>query len=965
MDSFLHQIAQHLWNRHHGHMDEVLVVFNNRRAGRFLTEELIGMDSRPFFLPRIIGIDDLINELGMLQIAPQELMLFELYDIHCQKEGPDRRFQTFEEFMSFGMMMLGDFSEIDLYMVDARSLFNTLKEHKRLGEWEPDVGDSLTPFQEKYLAFFNSLYDYYSQLRQTLTLQGRAYMGMAYRHVAENIATLAPNIHEKQVYFVGFNALSTSEKAIIKHFIDEGQGHLLVDGDDYYFNDEHQEAGLFLRKHAKTFAGIGPFEAHFAEKKKHIHIVNCPENVLQTVKAGHLLESIIETAEKEETTNGPKSPETALEKTAVVLADEHLLLPMLNALPEKVDKANVTMGYPYTYSETHKLASAILSLYNHSSKNGRFHHNDLTTICSCQIFSKALGCSDLHSQITKTLNDGKIIYLSPDEARELMSGILHDDRANHLFQSSAPTIMEVFDILRQTASILVNNNALEDNTKEQESLACLMQIVDYFRKLQTEHQFIGSISTLQKVYDRMAQRRSISFIGQPVTGLQLLGVLETRSLDFDRIIMLSVNEGILPSGKNDNSLIPYALKKNEAYQLPTFKEKEAVYSYHFYRMLQRTDEAWLLYSSESGGMGKGEPSRFIMQLKNELALRYPNIVIDEETVSTVQRQPTIPTVRTAPKGPDILQRLHDMAATGFSPSALNRYRSCPMLFFLQDVMGAREQETVSEDLESNELGTFIHDCLCEIYNLDTDRQIREQTLRTALDQLDAVTDEKYKSNALKKRSSEGKNHLYLEVAKTQIRRFLEKEIQYLEKGHTIHIEMTEHEMAIPLVLNDFGINETVTIKGTADRIDTVEGHLRVADYKSGAVDKKELHVDGEGVDFRDVSDKWFQVMTYAWLFCRSFHYEKPFSSGIFPLQQLRADFLPASWNGKLLLDHSDIDKFELMLKSLLSEMLDPNTPFVAKPKSANKSCAYCPFTRSCHPDKSKTPKRTKKNARKS
>ena len=147
MDSFLHQIAQHLWNRHHGHMDEVLVVFNNRRAGRFLTEELIGMDSRPFFLPRIIGIDDLINELGMLQIAPQELMLFELYDIHCQKEGPDRRFQTFEEFMSFGMMMLGDFSEIDLYMVDARSLFNTLKEHKRLGEWEPDVGDSLTPFR--------------------------------------------------------------------------------------------------------------------------------------------------------------------------------------------------------------------------------------------------------------------------------------------------------------------------------------------------------------------------------------------------------------------------------------------------------------------------------------------------------------------------------------------------------------------------------------------------------------------------------------------------------------------------------------------------------------------------------------------------------------------------------------------------------------------------------------------------
>ncbi len=953
MDSFLHSVAQTLWNRHQGHMEEVLVVFNNRRAGLFLQKQLQGMDCQSFFLPRIIGIDDLINELGELQIAPQEFLLFELYKIHRTKGGEDRKFQTFEEFMSFGEMMLKDFSEIDLYCVDAHSLFNTLKEHKRLGEWTPDE-TALTPNQSSYLAFFNSLYDYYNELRTALKEQKRAYMGMAYRQVAEQIDSLLEKIKEKHVYFVGFNALSTCETTIIEHCIAEGIGKVIFDGDAYYFDDPQQEAGYFLRRNAQRFPDVGPFEGHFDQKAKTIHIVNCPENILQAKKAGVILNQLLEQASEEQSPNHGKQ----LENTAVVLADEGLLIPMLNSLPEGVHTVNVTMGYPYTLTEVHNLVTALLSLYA-GSKEGRFYHKDLTELTACPILYKILGNKDLHNILTQKLSNGKIIYISPEEIIEMLDSMSNGQRLRLLFQTASPTITETFERILLLAEVIVQSETLKDNVKEKEALACLLQIIDHFKSLQTpDHPFIETLTTLQRIYERMAQRRSISFYGEPLAGLQLLGMLETRSLDFSKLIMLSVNEGTLPAGRGDNTLIPYILKKE--YGIPTFKEKDAVFANHFYRMLQRTDEAWLLYSSDSNGMGKGEPSRFILQLKNELAVRYKNITIVEEVVATQQQLPPAPTVTTAEKDAGTLQRLQEIAARGFSPSALNRYRNCPMQFYYSDVLGIKELDEISEDIESNELGSFIHDILCQIYNLDEDKVIKQETLGRALEQLDKEIDRRYQTDVLKKRSKEGKNHLYGEVAKIQIRRFLEKEMDYLNTGHPIQMLLTEYEMKMPLDVAGQGVDTPVLIKGIADRVDFVEGHLRIADYKSGSVEEKELRVESENADFRTVPDKWFQVMAYAWLFYRQYHYEKPFCSGIFPLRMLRADFMPASWNGKKLFDYTDIDRFEQLLKSLVTEMLNPDIAFIASPRNKKQSCKYCPFIHSCHPEQQESSISTKK-----
>ena len=938
MEPFLHSVAHRIWDEHRQDLDRILVVFNNRRAGLFLQKQMLALSDKPFFLPRIVGIDDLIAQLGNIKIAPHEFLLFELFDIHRTLEEADRRYQTFEEFISFGEMMLTDFSEIDLYRVDAEKLFNNISELKRLGEWDL-TGAPLTPFQKKYLRFYSSLYTYYNELRQRLSASGSAYTGMAYRNVADNIDSMIDTIDYSHIYFVGFNALSSCEARIIDCCVKRGIGSLICDGDDYYFSDATQEAGDFLRTNAARFDGIGGFKNHFAQENKTLHIINSPENVLQTKAAGQILKELLK-------------DETKVKDTAIVLADEGLLLPMLNSLPEQVHSTNVTMGYPLTLSGVNNLAIRLLSLHC-NAKQGRFYHVDVVDILSDTLICKYLGTRDLHNKITEYVNKRKLIYATKDDIQLMLNGIENSDKLMFIFEKSELTPDEMLTLMRRAAELITTSDTLEHNVKETESTTCFLQILNYLEELQGKYHFIEKLVTLQRIYQRIAQRRTVAFYGEPLQGLQILGVLETRSLDFDNLIMLSVNEGTLPAGRSSNSLIPYTLKR--AFGIPTFEEKDAVYAYNFYRLLQRTSEAWLLYSSDAEGMGKGEPSRFILQIKNELAVRHPNITVKEE-VLTADRQPAKnESTASVHKDENTMQRLKEMAIGNkekrifLSPTAINRYRNCPLQFFYNDVLGVHEQQEVSEDLEANELGSLIHEILKDIYKQE--RIVKKETLEKALKDIDALVDATLHKEFLKGRDDEGRNRLYSEVAKTQISRFLQKEIALLDPpspdtpAHTIEIKLVEEPIGFDLDMSTQGIDYPVHIEGIADRIDYFDGILRVADYKSGGVNAADLVVKEPEPDPYKVSDKWFQVMTYAWLYCRKEKLQTNFQSGIFPLRDLSSGFIAASWNDGNLLSPNDIDRFEHILQTLFGDMLNPELDFVATPD--RNTCAYCPVKRIC------------------
>lgn len=626
-----------------------------------------------------------------------------------------------------------------------------------------------------------------------------------------------------------------------------------------------------------------------------------------------------------------------------MLADESLLLPMLNSLPEGAKSVNITMGYPFTLSKAHNLASLLLTLYTHI-RDGKFYHADIKRLLSDRLLSHCFPSCDILSELTSRFSQKQIIYISGEELLDMLAAQNEKHSIDFIFDNASPSVDDILEKMLQLTALAASNSTLENNNIEVEALACLMQIVDYFKELQHSHRFISNADTLLHIYQRIAQRRTIPFKGEPLQGLQLLGMLETRSLDFKRIIMLSVNEGTLPMGRKENSLIPLSLKReaNGSVVIPGFEEKDAVYSYHFYRLLQRAEEVWLLYSSDAEGMGKGEPSRFIMQIQNELAKRHKNITTDSKVMGTIMQQTTASPTPAVPKDDAVMKRLEEISLAGFSPTILNRYRNCPMQFYFMNVLGAKEKNDVSEELEASELGTFIHDTLEHIYNIDSDKHIRQSTLENALTNLDAYVKERFKEDTLKGRSEEGKNHLYEEVAKLQISHFLQKEIRYLKK-HAIEMVLTEKEMTQELALD---VPHKVIIQGKADRVDKRDGLLYISDYKSGKVTSTELNVKNLDTDPNDVPDKWFQVMTYAWLYCKTFNHQDKFRCGIIPLRMLTSDFMPASWNGIDEFGKEEIENFgENMLKPIVAEILDPSIPFETSHKK--EACIHCPFIGSC------------------
>ena len=929
MDTFLKHTAQKILREHPQDTDRVLVVFNNHRSELFLRrafENISAEEGRTFFLPQMTVIDDLVAQLGGLKIVPNEFLLFELYRIHMEIGGEERKYQTFEEFIAFGDMMLGDFSEIDRYCVDAHSLFVNLHDLKAIGEWNIE-NPAMSPFQRSYLEFYHSLYDYYRLLRERLTARSEAYGGMAYRHVAEHIGEMAEGCPYTQIYFIGFNALSECERRIIGEYARRGVGRLLTDGDPYYVADPMQEAGHFLRKHRTEFPEIDPRGTTlFAQGEKHITVVECPEAVLQCKYAGRLL------AEHHDWLFDPES-------TAVVLADESLLLPTLNALPDSDEdyKVNISMGFAYADSGIHLLVLRLLSLYRQATAKG-YYHSDIVEVLADHHIERLLGMNELRQRAMRHIERENLIRCHAAD----VTALLGSDCLDFLFPAEVPGPDGVLTLLRRMAGMLADNGVTESNRKEKQALGGLAEILDFFDRLQAEYGFITDNGTLEKVYTRIARRHNIAFLGQPLSGLQILGVLETRNLDFKRVILLSANEGTLPSGRSQGTLIPYELQR--AFNLPTYEEKDSVYAYNFYRLLQRAEKVYLVYSSEAESMGKGEESRFIKQVRRELATRYPDhikvkdIVVD--TGASLHRGDIGTSHR---KSPAVMERLQNLAARGFSPTALNNFIECPLRYCYSNILNVNEPDTIEEDLDASQLGTCVHDVLEHVYHPYIGRAVDADGLRQALNQLPQLMQDAFGKLYSHGRSQEGRNSFLYSVGESQVRHILQREIELLQQGNRIEIVALEQEISQPV--EGTGAPFPVNLKGIVDRIDRVNGRLRVIDYKTGRLDDKEINVTSDSLDSKPMPGKWLQLMCYALLYSRNRHLTEPLLSGIYPLRHLRSDVRLAHWDGAEEILPNHIDLFEQMLSAKLVELLDASTDFAAPAQP--QGCTWCPLRGFC------------------
>lgn len=919
MVPFLQQVAQRIADEYPHDTDRVLVVFNNNRSKRFFLNQFKRM-GRPIFLPTLKTVDELVADLGDLEVVPSEFLLFELYDIHVQLGGPERKYRTFEDFISFGDLMVGDFSEIDQYMVDARRLFSHIHDEKALGEWQVD-GSALSPFQQDYLDFYRSLYQYYTLLRERLLAQGKAYGGMAYRHVAEHIETLAEPCPWQAVYFVGFNAMSECEHRIIAHYCRLGRGHLLTDYDPYYLAPE-QEAGLFLRKHVEEFPELQPHgRSLFAEGDREVHIVECPENILQCKFTGQLLSSML----------APQS--SRFEDAAVVLADESLLMPVLNALPDEVEagKVNISMGYAYADSMVHALVLKLFALYRQQSARG-YYHTDVLNLLADRYIAGLAGVPDLHRKAERLLHADSIIRCRCADLASLLPPALH-----FLLPDDRPAPRCCVSLLHELASLVAASPLLENAAKERQALGSLNEVLSNLDTLLSAYPFVDNIDTLEKVYARIARRHQIALIGEPMSGLQILGMLETRNLDFRHVVLLSANEGVVPGGRSGNTLVPQHLKVH--YGLPTYYEKDSVYAYNFYHLLQRAEKVWLLYSSESDGMGKGEPSRFLRQVEGELARLYPNIKVKYHAVSadTSLTAGTMPALGV--KTGAVLRRMDDMAARGLSPTSFASYIECPLKYYFSKVLKIDERRTLEEELDSAELGSAVHNVLEHIYEPHLGQPLREEVLRQALDRLPQVLQEEFDSLYSHGRSSEGRNSFLHTVAESQLRHLLENELSLLREGHALQVVATEEEIE-PYPIATAPGGQQVFIKGTVDRVDILDGTLRIIDYKTGSLDDKEI-------TYADpMPGKWLQLMWYALLYTKAHPADNlSLTSGIYPLRNLRSDVRLARWDGDTLITPDRLGRFEQMLRDKVDELMNPAIDFAPTP--SRNACHFCPAKGFC------------------
>ncbi|MDQ3047435.1 MAG: PD-(D/E)XK nuclease family protein, partial [Bacteroidota bacterium] len=724
MRSFLEKTVDYLYEKYGDDLSELCIVLPNRRAGLFMKTHMAKNFQRTFWSPEIYATEDFVALLSGLQPADPTTLLFELYETVKAVKKTD--IESFDDFSKWGQILLTDFNELDRYLTDVKQLFGNLKDIKELESWSLNNEDALSDFQKQYLEFWKLLGDYYYHFSNSLLKKHLAYQGLAYRVVADD-AEARVNMHPwKKIIFAGFNALNKAEEKIISQLIESNKAEIIWDADSYYLGNVSQEAGKFIRRYnASGIFNKRPENNILFEEEllstgtKTVTVIGVAKNVAQAKVAGELVSDL-------------KMSVESLQTTALVLADENLLFPVLHSLPSDLQDINVTMGYPLKNTPVAGFFDLVFNLHETGIKlsGGKekysFYHSDLIKLLShpyTAIALSALGKEHTIKKVLQAIQERNIVFAS----LKLLKSIFEEKDCAAEFklleplfrywQTSEDSLMcipELIEILKE--GIISQQDEKEENktSLELEYLFAFTKIIKRIRVLMENYpESISDIKGLRGILNQIVRSGTLPFYGEPLMGLQVMGMLETRTLDFENVILLSCNEDILPSGKTVNSFIPFELKKY--FGLPTYSDKDAIFAYHFYRLLQRANNIYLLYNTESDALGSGEKSRFLTQLIYELPKVNPNVTVMEKLVSIPAAGNITDDQISIPKNPMIIDVLKRKAEYGFSPSLLNKYRNCSLEFYFHVIAGLKEADEVEETIGADTLGNAIHEVLEKLF----------------------------------------------------------------------------------------------------------------------------------------------------------------------------------------------------------------------------------------------------------
>ena len=965
MESFLEKTVKHLYSKYGDDISELCIVLPNRRAGLFLKTHLANNLKKTFWSPEIYATEDFVAVLAELEIVDATTLLFELYE--TVKGIGQNELESFDEFSKWGQILLSDFNEIDGYLVDAEQLFGNLKDIKELEAWSLNKEEGLTDFQKQYLNFWQSLGAYYFDFNKRLLNKHQSYQGLAYKTVATTIEEKVQKYPWKKIIFAGFNALNKAEELIIEKLLNIGKAEIIWDTDSYYVNDTRQEAGKFIRKyHNYNNLSKGTIsdkkssdkniifeEKLLSTQDKHITIIGAAKNVAQAKVAGNIVAEL------------NKNPENGeMQKTALVLADENLLFPVLHSLPENIQDINVTMGYPLKNTPIAGYFDLVFNLHinaiklNQGKDKYSFYHKDLLKLLShpyttTLIFDR----KTYHSvkSVIKAFQDRNIVFAAVSTIEKLFA-----EKQLGTFEILKPVfkywqkptdaiacVHYLIDTLKNAIIAQETDTAKSKANLELEYLFAFTKIIKRIQALMLGYPTsIVDLKTLQNILKQIIRGTTLPFYGEPLMGLQVMGMLETRTLDFENVILLSCNEDILPSGKTMNSFIPFELKRH--FGMPTYSDKDAIFAYHFYRLIQRAKNIYLLYNTESDALGSGEKSRFLTQLIQELPKVNKQVVIEEKLVSIPVKVDNTGNTITIQKTQIIFEKLKNKAIKGFSPSLLNTYRNCSLQFYFQAIAELKEADEVEENIGADTLGNVIHEVLETLYQPFIGKKIISADIKEIKKQVETLTINAFEKEYSKSEISYGKNLLTIKVALKFLNNFLDSEIVSINKcekeGKLLVIKTLEQQLESTVIIGGMQIK----LHGKADRIDSVGSLMRIIDYKTGIAESKELKLENWiGIQTDSTLAKSLQLLMYAWMYQKMNPAIKDnMVSGIITFRELSAGLKTVKINNNDLLNVSVLNEFEEQLKLLLSEIFNPEIEF--KQTDNLNNCEYCTFKGICN-----------------
>ena len=928
MSAFLARVAQDLVEKHQD-LRNLAIVLPSRRSAVFLKEELSKCITKPVWSPGIMTGEDLVLRGLDWELADQPTLIFKLYESYSAVVPEPR--ESFSEFSHWAQLLLADFNEVDRYLVDYQQLFEYLADVERIKKWDLQGGE-VTELIANYLKLWESLPGIYRHFTEGLRKEAMVYQGMAYREFAARVDEVSGKLafRYNKVAFVGFNALNKSESRIMMHLYKEGLASFYWDVDSYYLNDPRQEAGLFLRKDplVKQLLEAGEFNwisDDLAATNKQIKLIAANGDHQQAVIANKLIESA--------------DPEGQLD-TALVLAEERLLPSFLNNLSASTSSLNITMGLPLNETSMAGFFQLIISMLRDQEQHQRkdadgnpaFHHRYWGDLLGNNLMplwvADAGNLHELQYQIVRRNR----IYLSTEELDSWFPGVLGTDLMNFFGEITRGDMAESWLQLAGLASHLYQGS--QGRISLPQPFYGFYRIFNRLSDLMRDYPYVADWQTALRFYRELISSETLDLKGDPLSGIQVMGMLETRTLDFRKLIITSLNEDVLPKGRSENSLIPFEIRTE--FGLPTYLDKDAVYAYHFYRLLQRAEDITLIYNSASSGLHTGEPSRFIRQLQFELD-RQDNVEItpiswnfeviqqDEETIT---------------KTPAVMKDLQALAKKGLSPTALIDYINDQTEFYRKRVLNLKEVDEVEEVAGYDTQGNVVHGMLEEYYldvatNDSGSRFLSPDLPVYSLGRAELTTavEERLAEESGHRDFTSGKNLIIREILASMIQRFLKAERAELRNiassGSSLELLGLEENYSWEIVL---GNGTKVRIHGNIDRIDKVSGEVRIIDYKTGSVEDKNLQIKvWEDLRQPKEANKSLQLMMYAWLYMRNHPDLECVKAGIISLRKTNKWLMPLKVSAQMEISREILDDFEGFLRQLLEEIFDPGLAFEKNP----------------------------------